>query len=803
MLLNALRFLLPTVVGNAKNDTKSLTNRLCKNICKNYRLNLKNDLFCSVIITDFKMAKKITSAESRARAYTSSELKRLGWNTKHPNSGGNILEEQEAKNYDERFNELLGKDRPDFLIYKDSLPIGIIECKNEKAKIESAIDQGIGYADKLSKKYFNVRIAIGVSGNEEDGVVVRSLYKLDNGEWEEIKGNGYPLTQLLSEKQLEQVLLNKKASIDLEIPTESEFYEVAEKINKIMHEAKVNKSDRAVYLASIILAMQEGDVDTRPNVILEQINANVESALRKKNKSSLKHIFAINGNKQKLRKQLPLIFHNLDRLNIRALMNSGADILGKFYETFLRYGNDAKELGIVFTPRHMTNLMVELIDVNATDIVYDPACGTGGFLISAFTRMKNQVINNDAALEKIKLEQLIGTDTDTKISALAVANMIFRGDGRSNIFDESCFSFNKFEKPFATKGLMNPPFALTETENMFLEHLNSCIKPGGLTCTIFTYAVLAETKGKNWRAEFLSKNQILGVITVPDELFYPTSATTVILITRPNTPHNGKIWFGRISNDGYTIRRKKRIETEGSQLQKTIDYFKTKQSEKGFSIYTELDKNDPLVELVPEAYIESTEFDKDYINSKTEQLFREFTSFSLKFESQLKAIDSEREKSLKKLSSKQSNKSEKRLSELFEINYGKNSVKSDLVEGGTISISSQGVDNGCCGFYDLPITHNEIVITVPRTGSIGYAFVQEYKCNVDDNCLVMTLREGISLSIEELYFIAAIIREEKWRYKYGRQVTPYRLGEHKIDFSKLDYKRLNNFRNRMTEKMKL
>ena len=295
---------------------------------------LKNDLFCSVIITDFKKAKKITSAESRARAYTSSELKRLGWNTKHPNSGGNILEEQEAKNYDERFNELLGKDRPDFLIYKDSLPIGIIECKNEKAKIESAIDQSIGYADKLSKKYFNVRIAIGVSGNEEDGVVVRSLYKLDNGEWEEIKGNGYPLTQLLSEKQLEQVLLNKKASIDLEIPTESEFYEVAEKINKIMHEAKVNKSDRAVYLASIILAMQEGDVDTRPNVILEQINANVESALRKKNKSSLKHIFAINGNKQKLRKQLPLIFHNLDRLNIRALMNSGADILGKFYETF-------------------------------------------------------------------------------------------------------------------------------------------------------------------------------------------------------------------------------------------------------------------------------------------------------------------------------------------------------------------------------------------------------------------------------------------------------------------------------------
>ncbi len=750
------------------------------------------------------MSKKRTFAESRARAYTISELKKLGWNIRHPHAGGNILEEQEAINYDERFEELLGKDRPDFIIYKDGIPICIIECKNEKIKIQSSTDQAIRYAEKLSAKYFNVRIAIGISGNEDDGVMVKSLYKSDNGKWDEIKGNGYALTQILTEKQIELLLLNNKTSIDLEIPSEADFYEVAEKINLIMHEAKVNKSDRAVYLASVILALQEADVDTRPNVILEQINANVDSALRKKNKSQLKHIFSINGNKQKLREQLPLIFHNLDRINIKALMNSGADVLGKFYETFLRYGNDAKELGIVFTPRHITNLMVELIDVNATDIVYDPACGTGGFLISAFNRMKSQVVNNEAAIEKIKLENLVGTDTDTKISALAVANMIFRGDGRSNIFDDSCFSFDKFEKPFATKGLMNPPFALSESENMFLEHLNSCIKPGGLTCTIFTYAVLAETKGKKWRLDFLRNNQILGVITVPDELFYPTSATTAILITRPNIPHSGKIWFGRISNDGYTIRRKKRIETEGGQLQLVIDYFKTKKSFKGFSVYTELKADDPLVELVPEAYIESSVFEKEYINHQTEQLFREFTSFSLKFEHQLKNHKSERIMVLKSLRKKQvfPNK-QKKLSELFDIQYGVNSIKSDLTPGDTISISSQGVDNGCCGFYSLPLTHNNIIITVPRTGTIGYAFVQEYRCNVDDNCMVMSLKQGVTMSIEELYFIAAMIREEKWRYKYGRQVTPNRLGEHQIDFSNIDYERLSIFRQRMSEILNL
>ena len=42
-----------------------------------------------------------------------------------------------------------------------------------------------------------------------------------------------------------------------------------------------------------------------------------------------------------------------------------------FFETFLRYGNDAKELGIVFTPRHIVNFMIELIDVNPNDTVYD------------------------------------------------------------------------------------------------------------------------------------------------------------------------------------------------------------------------------------------------------------------------------------------------------------------------------------------------------------------------------------------------------------------------------------------------
>ena len=584
-------------------------------------------------------------AESRARQYTVKELKELGWDVKHPDKNGNILEEQEAKHYDERFDELLGKDRPDFLIYLENSPVCVIECKNDKEKIQEAIDDSKYYADKLSQKYFSVKIAIGIAGNEESGVTVRCLYKEKNI-WLEIKGNNYPLTQFLNQTQLQQVLLNKKPSIDLDIPTEEQFYKVAEKINKIMHEAKVNKSDRAVYLASIIIALKEGDIDTKPSVILGQINANVESSLIKYHKEDLLNIFKMTGKSDLLKKQLPLIFHNLDRLNIRALMNTGADILGKFYETFLRYGNDAKELGIVFTPRHIAKFMADLIDINSTDIVFDPACGTGGFLITAFTMMKEQVRNNTKALNKIKLEQIIGIDYEDsgKIPALAVANMIFRGDGKSNIFNENCFTFNKFKKQFATKVLMNPPYAQTETENMFIDNAMEYLKPGGLFAGIFTYAVLAEKSSAKWRKDFLSKHTILAVFTMPPDLFYPTSANACIMIAKAHISHSGKIFYARVENDGYKISRKKRVEKPGSQLPKVFELYKIKElrpkelSNPGFTEYCDLDSADDLCELVPEAYLEQPNYSKDEISKVATDLIREYGAFNIKFQDKLKLL---------------------------------------------------------------------------------------------------------------------------------------------------------------------
>jgi hypothetical protein len=115
------------------------------------------------------------------------------------------------------------------------------------------------------------------------------------------------------------------------------------------------------------------------------------------------------------------------------------------------------------------------------------------------------------------------------------------------------------------------------------------------------------------------------------------------------------------------------------------------------------------------------------------------------------------------------------LTTLFSTKYGSHGYdnKSALDPGETPVISSQGVDNGVFGFFDVPKKYQPPVISVPRTGSIGDAFVQHSACNITDDCIV--LKPLVEVSIEYLYYIVAMIRNCRWRFNYGRKITPERL----------------------------
>ncbi len=122
-----------------------------------------------------------------------------------------------------------------------------------------------------------------------------------------------------------------------------------------------------------------------------------------------------------------------------------------------------------------------------------------------------------------------------------------------------------------------------------------------------------------------------------------------------------------------------------------------------------------------------------------------------------------------------------KLKDIFTIEYGQREYhsKEGLKKGKTIMISSQSTDNGCYGFFDVPVRYKAPFITIQSTGSVGEATVQEFDCCVDDNCLILTPKEKMDLT--ELYFIAAVLRLSKWRFSYGgRKVTPPRIEEMEI-----------------------
>ncbi|MFV0417401.1 MAG: class I SAM-dependent DNA methyltransferase [Dysgonomonas sp.] len=113
--------------------------------------------------------------------------------------------------------------------------------------------------------------------------------------------------------------------------------------------------------------------------------------------------------------------------------NNAEDVLGRFYGEFMSFsGGDGQTLGVVLTPSHITELFCDLAEVKPTDRVFDPCCGTAGFLIAAMHKMIQQV---DTTKEKnsIRKNQLFGIEVREDMFSIATTNMILRGDGKSNL----------------------------------------------------------------------------------------------------------------------------------------------------------------------------------------------------------------------------------------------------------------------------------------------------------------------------------------------------------------------------------
>lgn len=253
---------------------------------------------------------------------------------------------------------------------------------------------------------------------------------------------------------------------------------------------------------------------------------------------------------------------------------SNYDIIGKFYEEFLKYaGVSNVKKGIVLTPRHISSLFTKLVPIKSNDVIVDLASGTGAFLISGMNEIIRQIKYSKSSEQSIKIndvktKQLLGFEVNSTMYISSISNMLFRNDGKSKIYNIDSINDPKaqelLDKYKPTIGFINPPYSGKENkedptpkEITFLKKmLDNVSRYGVMIAPISTFF-----KETTKRQEILSLHTLKYVINMPTDLFAPNAFThTSIVVFETNRPHEyekDEVVFYDLKEDGFILTKNK------------------------------------------------------------------------------------------------------------------------------------------------------------------------------------------------------------------------------------------------------
>ncbi|WP_326883406.1 N-6 DNA methylase [Aliidongia sp.] len=643
-------------------------------------------------------------------------------------------------------------------------------------------------------------LAIGLAGVLDDDFCLR-VSKWDGAAWCLVTHAGQPINWIPTREDARRLALPAHPpELRPSIPPPEVLAARAEEINRLLREANVKDEFRPAVVAAIMLALWQsrGAVRRDERWILEDINTACRMAFTAVGKAGLADGMRIDSGNGKLAGRVLRIALILERLNV-TMLTAEHDYLGQLYETLFRY-TGANTIGQYFTPRHIARMMVELCAVRSDDIVLDPTCGTGGFLIAGMDHIRRQSPGWTATALS---DCLHGFESEPVTAALCIANMILRGDGSAGIHQADVLTSPRFRPGMATVVVTNPPFPHKKTDTpseLFVDRALEGLRIGGRLAVILPTSLLVKRDKAPWRARVLRQNSLLGVCQLPDELFQPfAAATTSIVLLEKGRPHDpaGKTAFVRLHHDGLVLRRGARVErpTEPNHMAAAVDALLNKLDRPGFSGSVGIAGGD---EWAAGAYIRSAPPDDAEMTGAVDVLQRRLASFYTRYAPEILAqrdaiadgeiamVDYRQIVSHRKLRNAEAiAAADNEIGGRFDIFYGFGAIESreGIPPGRTLIVSPTEQYNGCDGWLEFPTVLAPPFITVARTGSIGEAFVHLEPCAPNSDCLVLLPRKPEWAAVADLLLVASAIRLERWRYGYGRKITPARIAPVNLNFS--------------------
>ncbi|MDD4877937.1 MAG: restriction endonuclease subunit M [Candidatus Nanoarchaeia archaeon] len=443
------------------------------------------------------------------------------------------------------------EDRADIVVYdEEGAEYLVIECKKDgitDAEFKQAIEQAFGNANSLRAKFASVvagitKTAFDISGfkpSEREKNVISDIPKKygKTPKYKFIKGETDKELKEVSREELIRALEKSHDTIwqGGKLAPTTAFDEVSKLLFCKLRDEKTTKKGE-------VYSFQIGTHESAEE-IFKRINA-----IYLKAKKEDAEVF-----KEDIRLEPKVVYNVVEHLQELAINKIDLDTKGVAFERFMEDFFKGK-MGQFFTPREIINFCVEMMNPERSDLVIDPSCGPGGFLLNTLDKVRKFAESNYDEKEawehwhKFAMNNLYGIEINDQIARICKMNMIIHDDGHTNIISTDSLKnvedITKIHKGFRKNQfdilLTNPPFGAIvkstekdyldkydlgkdkknqKTEILFIERCIDFLKPNGKMAIVLPDGILTNSSLQYVRDFLMEKSQILAIVSLPQFAF--------------------------------------------------------------------------------------------------------------------------------------------------------------------------------------------------------------------------------------------------------------------------------------------